>query len=174
MVNIRLPRSGLVFLAISSNMRINMKIKALRKTLAIALILLSAAYVEGVLAHSAGGVIDAAGNNASATDLAQVSCFNDAGPTGYLLIQIQDLSPPVPGLLMSIQAYKGAQMINDSDLVSGDANASPGAQLWAGDGVYYISASKTAAGSRTFTVTYHCMTSDGAHTGTEITLLQAQ
>ncbi len=152
-----------------------MKIKALRKTLARALILLSVAYVEGVFAHSAGGVIDAAGNNASATDLAQVSCYDDGdGPTGYLFIQIQDQSSPVPGLLMSIQAAKDAQMTNDSDLVSGDATASPGAELWAGDGIYYISASKTAAGSRTFTVTYHCMTSQGVHTGTDITLLQAQ
>ena len=152
-----------------------MKIKALTKTLAMALALLSAAYVEGVFAHTAGGTIDAAGNNASATDLAQVSCYDDGdGPTGYLFIQIQDLSSPLSGMLMSIQAAKDAQMTNDSDPVSGDATASPGTELWAGDGIYYMSVSKTAAGSRLFSVTYHCMTSQGVHTGTDITLLQAQ
>ena len=156
-------------------MIINMKIKAFRKSLIAVLMLLSMGQIESVFAHSAGGVIDAAGNNASATDLAQVNCYDDGdGPTGYLFIQIQDLSSPVPGLLMSIQAYKDSQMINDSDLVSGDANPSPGAQLWGGDGVYYISASKTAAGARTFSVNYHCMTSASVHTGTDITLLQAQ
>jgi hypothetical protein len=156
-------------------MRINMNIKASTKALATALILSSIGYAEGIFAHSAGGVIDAAGNNPSATDLAQVSCYDDGdGPTGFLFIQIQDLSAPVQGLLMSIQALKDSQMINDSDLVSGDGNPSPGAQLWGGNGVYYISVSKTAAGARTFNVTYHCMTSAGVHTGTDITLLQAQ
>ena len=41
-------------------------------------------------------------------------------------------------------------MTNASDPVSGDADAGPGAQLWGGNGNYYLSASKTAAGARLF------------------------
>ncbi len=152
-----------------------MNLKDCKKAGLASLLLLTVGYAQGLLAHSAGGAIDATGSNASSTDLATVTCYDDGdGPTAYLFIQIQDFSAPVPGLLLSMQAYKGSQMINDTDSVSGDANASPGAKLYAGDGTYYISVSKTAAGVRTFSVNYHCMTAQGTHTGTDINLLQAQ
>jgi len=82
------------------------------------------------LAHSAGATIDPAGNNASATDLAQVICYDDGdGPTDHLYIQIQDNSPPVPGLLVSAQVYKDSHMTNVTDTVSGDANPSLAGQV---------------------------------------------
>ncbi len=152
-----------------------MKILALKKAIVTASVLFAIGYAAITSAHTAGGAIDAAGTNASATDLATVSCYDDGdGATAYLFVQIEDQSAQVPGLLVSIQAYKGTQMTNSSDPVSGDGLAGPGAQLWAGDGTYYISVSKTAAGARLFTITYHCMTSNNIHTGTDIGVLQAQ
>ena len=148
---------------------------SIKKSLLTASVLALAGYAGIASAHTAGGVIDAAGTNASATDFAVVSCYDDgSGAPAFLFIQIQDQSAPVPGLLMTMMAAKGNQVITTSDPVSGDANAGPGVQLKGGDGTYYITASKTAKGARTFTVTYHCMTGGGIHTGTDITALQLQ
>ena len=152
-----------------------MKTISLKKTLLTALIPVVAGYAGFASAHTAGGVIDAAGTNASATDFATVSCYADGGePTAYLLIQIEDQSAPVPGLLMTMMAAKGNQVITTSDPVSRDGKAGPAVELNGGEGTYYITASKTKAGLRRFTVSYHCMTSNNEHTGTDITALQIQ
>ena len=152
-----------------------MRSKLLKKTLVTSLILAAIAYANYAAAHSAGATIDAAGNNASATDLAQVICYDDGdGPTDHLYVTIQDNSPPVSGLLLSAQVYKDGHMTNVTDTVSGDANSSPSAKISGGDGVYYLSVSKTATGARDFTVTYHCQTAADVHTGTDITVLQVQ
>jgi len=138
-------------------------------------IMVAAGYAGGALAHSAGATIDSDGNNASATDLAQVICYDDGdGPADHLYVTIQDNSPPVSGLLLSAQIFKDGQMTNVTDTVSGDANSSPPARISGGDGVYYLSVSKTATGARNFTVTYHCQTAADVHTGTDITVLQGQ
>ncbi len=127
------------------------------------------------LAHSAGAVLDPAGNNASATDLAEVTCYDDGnGPPHHLYTQIQDLSPPVPGLLLSTQIFKGNQMTNATDTVSGDPNPSSPATINGGAGTYYISVSKTNVGARSFNITYHCQTVNDVHTGTDIQVDQAQ
>ena len=152
-----------------------MRSKLLKKTLVTSLILAAIAYANYAAAHSAGATIDAAGNNASAADLAQVICYDDGdGPTDHLFVQIQDASSPVSGLLVSAQIYKDNKMTNTTETVSGDANASPGTTLNGGNGVYYLSVSKTATGARDFTVTYHCQTAADVHTGTDITVLQVQ
>ena len=152
-----------------------MKSASLKKIIMAASIMVAAGYAGGASAHSAGATIDSAGNNASATDLAQVICYDDGdGPTDHLFVQIQDASSPVSGLLVSAQIYKDNKMTNTTDTVSGDANASPGTTLIGGNGVYYLSVSKTAIGARNFTVTYHCQTAAEVHTGTDITVFQVQ
>ena len=152
-----------------------MKNTYLKNGFITALILAVIGYSGHTLAHSAGATIDSAGNNASATDLAQVICYYDGdGPTDHLYVTIQDNSPPVSGLLLSAQVYKDGHMTNVTDTVSGDANSSPSAKISGGDGVYYLSVSKTATGARDFTVTYHCQTAADVHTGTDITVLQVQ
>ena len=65
-------------------------------------------------------------------------------------------------------------MTSTTDTVSGDANYSEGIQLNGGDGVYYISATKTAAGARIFDVIWHCMDINNGHTDTDIAVLQFQ
>jgi len=152
-----------------------MKSASLKKIIMAASIMVAAGYAGGALAHSAGATIDSDGNNASATDLAQVICYDDGdGPADHLYVTIQDNSPPVSGLLLSAQIFKDGQMTNVTDTVSGDANSSPPARISGGDGVYYLSVSKTATGARNFTVTYHCQTAADVHTGTDITVLQGQ
>ncbi|MFZ4700329.1 MAG: hypothetical protein ACOYMG_09775, partial [Candidatus Methylumidiphilus sp.] len=146
-----------------------------KKSIITAAVLVAAAYAGQSLAHSAGATIDAAGNNASATDLAEVFCYNDgSGEPDQLFVQIRDNSSPVAGLLLSAQIYKDNQMTNTTDTVSGDSGYSNSAVVKGGFGGYNISVSKTKAGARDFDITYHCLTSGDVHTGTDITVFQAQ
>ena len=152
-----------------------MKYVTLKKAFITASILAAVGYAGAALAHNGGGPIDSGSNNASATDLAVVSCYNDGnGAPAYLFGQIQDMSPPVPGQLLSFHIQKGQQMITSTDTVSGDAFHSPAVRLNGGAGDYYISATKTAPGVRLFDVIWHCMTSSDTHTGTDISVYQVQ
>ena len=149
-----------------------MKSAFLKKIIMAASIMVAAG---DAFAHSAGATIDAAGNNASATDLASVICYDDGnGAPHHLYTQIQDTSSPVSGLLVSTQIYKDNQMTNTTDTVSGDANYSIPAILNGGQGEYILSVSKTAVGARNFNITYHCQTAADVHTGTDITVFQVQ
>ncbi|MFI3135990.1 MAG: hypothetical protein QX197_04355 [Methylococcaceae bacterium] len=149
-----------------------MKNTALKKILLVTTVLLGTGYTSMAFAHSAGGPI---GFDAGATDLAGVECFNDGnGDADHLVVQIEDMSPPVSGLLVSMQASKGTQMINLTDTVSGDGNASAAGVIRGGSGEYRISVNKTNAGTRSFSVTYHCETISNTHTGTDVTVYQIQ
>ena len=121
------------------------------------------------LAHSGGATI---GDSAHAVDLAAVTC---SGGSHHLFGQIRDMSPP-GGALLSFHIYKGNQMASTTDTVPGleDPNYSSGIQLNGGDGIYYISATKTGPGARLFDVIWHCMNSAGGHTDTDIAVLQFQ
>ncbi|MEQ1638845.1 MAG: hypothetical protein ABL903_19470 [Methylococcales bacterium] len=149
-----------------------MKNTKFKKILLATGILLSSGFISNAMAHSGNGPL---GPDASATDLATVECFDDGnGPGDHLVIQIEDLSPPVPGLMVNMQAFKGNVMTNITDTVSMDGNPSAIGTLKAGNGVYYISVNKTDAGPRTFNVTWHCETSTNVHTGSELNVLQVQ
>ena len=151
--------------------------KAFFKKALVALSILAVAGHAGMaLAHSGGGTIDPAGNNANATDLAVVTCFDDGnGMPSRLTGQVKDFSSPVPGLLLSFHIYKGNQMTTITDSVSGDGSYSQPVSLNGGPGAYYISVTKTSAGARIFDVIWHCETEGGAaHTGTDIAVLQFQ
>jgi hypothetical protein len=152
-----------------------MKNASLKKAFITASIFAAVGYAGAALAHSGGGPIDSGSNNASATDLAAVTCFDDGnGAPDHLSGQIKDMSTPVSGLLLNFHIYKGQQMITGTDTISGDASYSPLVKLHGGAGVYYISATKTNAGVRLFDVIWHCETSGGIHTGTEIEVYQIQ
>lgn len=152
-----------------------MKNASFKKALVAVSLWLALGHAGITLAHSGGAVLDPAGNNASATDLAAITCFDDGnGAPHHLFGQVKDLSAPVPGLLVSFHIYKGLQMTTSTDTVSGDANYSPGVSLNGGPGQYLISVTKTSAGARTFDVVWHCVTSNDTHTGTDISVYQAQ
>ncbi len=152
-----------------------MKTVFFKKTLVAVSLLIAAGYADITSAHSGGGTIDAAGTNASASDLAVVTCFDDGnGAPHHLAAQVKDSSNPVSGLLLSLHLQKGNQMTTSTDTVSGDANYSPLIMLNGGAGVYYMSVTKSNAGSRIFDVIWHCVTNNGDHTGTDISVVQAQ
>ncbi|MDI1231165.1 MAG: hypothetical protein PSU93_08460 [Methylobacter sp.] len=152
-----------------------MKSTYLKKAFVALSILVAVGHAGITFAHDAGALIDGAGNNASATDLAAVTCTDDGnGVPHHLFGRVKDSSSPVPGLLVNFHIYKGQQMTTSTDPVSGDDNYSPGVSLNGGPGTYYISVTKTSAGARDFNVIWHCVTSDNKHTGTDITVLQIQ
>jgi len=142
--------------------------KVILKTL---FILALSGYAELIIAHNGGGVLDPNGNNAGATDMAIVSC---SGGTAYLEGTIKDQSRPVPGLILSYHIYRDMRMATTTDSVAGDAYAGPTIQVAGGDGNFFISATKTAAGPRLFEATWHCKDAAGNHTGTDITVVQVQ
>lgn len=152
-----------------------MKNRFLKNVFINAVILGALGYGSFAFSHSGGAALDPAGNNAGATDLAVVTCSDDGnGTPAYLYGQIKDDSVSIPGMFVSFHIYKGKQMLTSTDSVSGDSNYSPAITLWGGAGDYYISATKTMAGIRVFEVSWHCMTANGVHTGTDLGVLQVQ
>lgn len=125
--------------------------------------------------HSARSTLDSAGNRATFTGLARVTCFDDGGGTPALLMaRIRDTSPPVAGLLVNLQLVKGTAALSITDTSSGDAGYSDFIALPGGGGEYIMMVNKTAAGARNFDLEWHCMTAGNVHTGTDIALQQFQ
>ena len=152
-----------------------MKITILTKSFLFVSCVTAMSYSGFLHAHSGGGVLNAGGDNPSATDLAEVTCFDDGnGTPAYLLAQVRDLSAPQQGQLLNLQLYKGVQATSISDPVSGDAESSPFIRLDGGPGVYRLILNKTGAAARTFDVTWHCETANNLHTGTDIVVRQLQ
>jgi len=152
-----------------------MQLKSSKLTFVAAVMFAAAGHTETGWAHNAGATLDARSASVSATGLAAVTCFDDgSGEPHHLFAQIRDSSPPVEGLLLSIQLLKGNMATNSTDPISGDPDYSPGISLDGGPGVYYMMVNKTGAGPRTFDVIWHCRTSANIHTGTSIQVLQFQ
>lgn len=130
---------------------------------------------QGVFAHTGIAVLDAEGNDPHATDMADVTCFDDGnGPTAALFARIRDRSEPVAGLLLNLQVIRGNSATNTTDTVSGDGEFSEAVLLPGGDGVFRLLVNKTGFGARSFEVEWHCFTGTNVHTGTEITVRQVQ
>ncbi len=126
-----------------------------------------------VAAHTARAVLDPGGSRASFLGLARITCFDDgAGTPAQLYVRVRDNSPPVAGLLVTLQVLKGTQALGISDTNSGDALYSEALQLPGGAGVYTVLVGKTAAGARQFDIDYHCLTTASDHTGTDIVVDQ--
>lgn len=143
------------------------------KILRIIFFAASLGYVGVSSAHDAGATMDPIGNVASFTGYALVTCFDDGnGPADYLRASIKDASPPQDKLLVNLQIIKGDHAISTTDPVSGDGNFSPAVSVRGGNGVYLLLVNKTAAGARSFLVSYHCVTASEVHTGTDISVLQ--
>ena len=122
------------------------------------------------MAYGIGGaVLDPAGNNASATDLASINCPSG---THHFSAAVQDNSIPVSGLLVSVHIYKDTQMTTAT--APTDGNWSDIATVNGGAGTYYLSVRKTNAGARSFTVGWDCQTSDNNSTGIDLNVLQVQ
>jgi hypothetical protein len=143
--------------------------KSLGKILLSASVIVTTGYAAICGAHGGGAVLDPAGNKATFTALARVTCFDDGnGAADYLVAKIRDNSPPVPGMFVSLQLLKGSKAISITDTTPGDADFSPEVTLQGGNGTYFMMADKTMAGARNFEVEWHCKTATGVHTGTDL------
>jgi hypothetical protein len=127
-----------------------------------------------VFAHTARSVLDAAGNRATFTGLARVTCLAGSPNPTMLVARIRDNSDSIHGLMVNLQLLKGNTALNISDEISGDAAYSSYIALTGGPGEYVMMINKTAAGVRDFDIEWHCIAGDGAHTETDTAVLQFQ
>ena len=84
---------------------------------------------------------------------------------------------PAAAPLVAVQGQKGILATNSTDATDADATPSPAVVLNGGAGVYDVLVYKTAAGSESYTLTFHCLTGPdgtGDHTGTSLTTRQNQ
>lgn len=150
-----------------------MKKRTIKNFLFAIAIFVTAVHAELSSADGGGATMDAAGISSTFTGLATVTCKSDGSiATDYLIAQIRDHSPPVNGLLVNLQLLKGNKAISTTDNLSGDSGYSDSVSLRGGNGTYYMMVNKTDVGERTFDIVYHCMSDSGAHTVTEIGVLQ--
>ncbi len=148
-------------------------LSSLPKILVTVSIIITTCYAATINAHGGGATLDPAGNKATFTALARVTCFDDGnGPADHLVAKIRDNSPPIPGMFVSLQLLKGSKAISVTDTTPGDAQFSEQVSLQGGNGVYFMMANKTVAGARDFEVEWHCMTANQVHTGTDIVVDQ--
>ena len=147
-----------------------------QRAVATVLTVITLGYAGVSGAHEAGATMDSDGTTASFTGYALVTCIDDIGVTDNLVASIKDTSPPqdppLDKLLVSLQIIKGSRAASTTDPVSGDGNFSPEVKVHGGSGVYQVLVNKTAAGARSFVVSYHCMTASNEHTATEIVVKQ--
>ncbi|WP_297324893.1 hypothetical protein [Nitrosomonas sp.] len=129
-------------------------------------------------AHDAGATMDPNGTVAGFTGFALVTCTNSGSiPTSFLEASITDTSLPQDNLLVNLQIIHIGNNFNHAisttDPISGDAEPSPSVRVAGGNGNYLLLVNKTAAGARSFTVSYHCKAADGVtHTDTDILVYQ--
>ncbi len=135
-----------------------------KKTLAAISALSLLGYAGIASAHDYNGAL---GKPAAATDLFQVSCFDDgSGPADRLAVQVRE-EAPASGPLVSVQVVSGIVAKNTTDPVNGNATYSPVINV-KGNNTYSLTVDKTKAGkvATTYAISYHCLTSANAHTGT--------
>ena len=112
-----------------------------------------------------------------AVDFYQVTCFNDgSGLPDHLIFGVKDLTANTAKVSVLVQkgtncsSPRCAKSITDND--DTDDQYSPSVRVKQGGGVYNLFVSHTAAGMDSYDVQYHCETSTGVHTGTNISAKQ--
>jgi hypothetical protein len=143
--------------------------KQINKTLFTASLFAVFGITGNASAHDQSGVL---GKLPSSTHFYQVTCSDDGnGPADHLSIQVKDELPKAKPLI-NVLVVTGLTAQSTTDLVDGDALASPLLNIKGGDGsgtiTYYVFVTKTALGKETYTLDYHCITSNEVHTGTDI------
>jgi hypothetical protein len=123
--------------------------------------------LQPVLAHEQGGALSAA---PSATSHWRINCFDDGnGTPADLLFSVRATSRGRAfGVVATVS--KNGSSIPVTDSKSGDAQPSAYGDLaqGAGDYVVEIKKSKSVTGTMIYSLTYHCESNTGAHTGTGI------
>lgn len=148
-----------------------MKNTLLKKVLITLSLLISVMYIGVALADDLPGAL---GEPAAATDMYQVSCFdNGSGVPDHLYLEIRGNSN-VGGLKVSAQVFKDGTAFNTTDAANGDQVYSPRITFKGGDAGYILTVDKSAAGVANYNIVFHCQTSTDNHTGTNSTPVQDQ
>jgi hypothetical protein len=147
----------------------------IRKSLLVAgSFLVAMGQAGAVSAHNQGGSFTT--GRAAAVGFYRVTCFNDgSGPPDHLFFEVKDLTANTAKVSVLVQrgtscSPRCAKSITDTD--DTDDQYSPSVRVKQGGGVYNMFVSHTAAGSDSYDVQYHCQTSTGVHTGTDISAKQ--
>ena len=112
-------------------------------------------------------------NEASATDLYQITCSTDSGGSSDLLeIQIIDPTTTQGGGKISAVLKKNNVVRTTADAIRADANFSPEISLSAGNTTYDVMVHKLKTGFKNYQLSYHCKNNNGNHTGTSLVTLQ--
>jgi hypothetical protein len=151
-----------------------MKNTFLKIAVATVPLLLAVGYTGTASAHSQTGSL---GVGVGATDLYQVSCYDDGsgtGATAYLASSVTTGAAPLGRI--SVRTQKAAKATNTTDATNGDTVGSPFVANNGGNGVYYMTVGKTSATAApvSYTIQFHCVNSAGGHTGTSSVMLQNQ
>jgi hypothetical protein len=120
---------------------------------------------------------DSLGVAASATDLLQVTCFdNGSGAPQSIHVEIVDSSPGAAPQV-GVQLQRGDSLVSASDTADADALPSPEIGLNGPTGLFTVLVTKTGSGAKTYSLSFHCTTGldgSGSHAGTSLSVLQNQ
>lgn len=148
-----------------------MKPAAVKRAVITASILAASSFANTTLAHTLNGSL---GSGAGATDYYLITCSPDAGEdTNSLEARVKDNSPAAAPLV-NVQVVRSRFAANATDPSDGDATYSPNAKVNGGNGTYIVLVNKTAAGSESYSLEYHCKAANGVHTATSISTQQNQ
>lgn len=130
-----------------------------------------------VSAHTQGGSLSTGTNEA--VDWYQVSCFDDGhGAPDHLLFQVKDSTANSAKVGVLVQkgtsCTTNACVMNSQDTTDTNTGYSPAEKVKQGAGTYNMYVHHTAAGTDSYSVSYHCETLSNAHTGTTITTKQSK
>ncbi|BAW80170.1 hypothetical conserved protein [Candidatus Nitrosoglobus terrae] len=142
----------------------------------IVFIIAALKFNANAVAHDQVGSL---GEDASATDYYLVMCSTSpGGETGLLRTQILDATTTAGGGKISVVSqFQNETMIKAataSDPNRLDDQPGPAAILPGANGAFNVFVHKLKEGPKNYQLTYHCMTSEGSHTGTSLTTIQDQ
>lgn len=141
-----------------------------KNAFASASLVLAVGHTPIALAHTQTGSL---GSGAGATDLYTVTCSTDSsGATFRLRIRVKDNTSG--SSRVQAQTRKSSIATNSTDPSGGNTAYSPTVYNNSGNGAYNVLVNKSASGTNSYTLEYHCQTEAGGHTGTDITTLQNQ
>jgi hypothetical protein len=151
---------------------ITMNNATLKSKRVIVFIMAAFGFTTNAVAHDQIGAL---GEDGSATDYYLVTCSTDAGGvTGQLETYIYDPTTTQGGGKISVVSQFGNAATTASDPVRTDTNPGPPAYLPGTDGTYNLFVHKLKAGPKNYLLSYHCLSSEGAHTGTALITIQDQ
>lgn len=143
--------------------------KTIKKISLISAFLLGAS--SAASAHSLTG--QSLGTAVSATDYHQVTCTPDEGGVNTATMQAQIKDATSGSNILSLTIQKGLRATKTTDVTGANATFSPKASLSGGNGVYNVLVTKTIAGARNYSISFHCM-NGSLHTGTSVATKQNQ